>query len=163
LLRFSPYFLNLKSADVGVQVPYSDLDGLEVERRFIRSRINFKLAKGSQEVFGWVKNGAQEKIAQVLKARSAKAMNFEDRNATNTEWIEGCTDWYLSATRGERWVTYREIDDILQEHEDRLTYLWNTDVSDLPMFELELANHIRYMNEVKAVRTGFRSECNLEC
>jgi Neuraminidase (sialidase) len=89
-------------------------------------------------------------------------MNFDDRNATNTDGIEGCTDWYLSAAKGERWVTYREIDDILQEHEDRLTYLWNTDVSDLPMFKLELANHIRYMNEVKADRTGFRSKCNRE-
>lgn len=161
-LRFSPYFLTLKSADGSVQVPYSDLDGLEVERRFIWSRINFKLASGSQEVFGWVTNGTQEKISQVLKARSAEAKNFDDRNATNAEWIEVCTNWYLSAKRGERWVTYREIDEILQEHEDRLTYLWSTDVSDLPMFKLELANHIRYMNEVNADRTGFRSKCNLE-
>jgi hypothetical protein len=100
-LRFSPYFLTLKSANGSVQVPYSDLDGLEMERRFIWSRIYFKLAGGSQEVFGWVTNGTQEKIAQVLMARSAEAKNFDDRNATNAEWIESCTNWYLSATMGD--------------------------------------------------------------
>ena len=161
-LRFSNYYLTLKSADGSVQVPYSQLDRLEVERRFLWARINFKLSSGSQEWFGWITHGNLEKIAKVLKARTAEAKNFDDRNSSNSEWIEVCTNWYLSATKGERWVTYRAIDEILHEHEDRLTYLWSTDVSDLPMFKVELANHIRYMNEVKGDRTGFRSKCNLE-
>jgi hypothetical protein len=161
-LRFSPYFLTLTSVDGATQIPYSELDDLTIERRLLWSRITFKLKTAQEESFEWVTNGTQERIAQILKARSAETKYFDDRNASNAKWIEACTSWYLSATRGERWVTYREIDEILQEHEARLAYLWSTDVSDLPMFKQELASHIRYMTEVKKDKVGFRSKCNKE-
>lgn len=161
-LRLSPYFLTLKSADGTVQVPYSQLESIDSKRRFIWARGIFKLSTGSQESFGWVSNSTLETIAQILKEQIVKTKVFDDLNTKNAKWIEACNKWYLSATRGEKWVTYREIDAILQEHEDQLSYLWTTDVSDLPMLNDELANHIRYMNEVKADRAGFRSICNKE-
>jgi DNA helicase-4 len=161
-LRFSPYFLTLTSVDGVTQISYSELDDLTIERRLIWSRITFKLKTAQEEYFGWVTNSAEAKIFQILKARSAETKYFDDLNASNAKWIEACTSWYLSATRGERWVTYREIDEILQEHEGRLTYLWSTDVSDLPMFKQELASHIKYMTEVKKDKASFRTKCNKE-
>ena len=161
-LRFSPYFLTLQSVDGAVQVPYSELSGFEVERRLLWSRLIFKRRATHEEIFGWITNEAQSKIAKILKARREETKYFDGLNESNAKWIEICTSWYLTVAKGERWVTYREIDEILIEHEDRLAYLWSTNVSDLPMFKQELASHIRYMNEVKSDRAGFRSKCNKE-
>ena len=161
-LRFSPYFLTLKSVDGTTQLPYSELEDLAIERRLLWSRIILKMKTAREERFGWITNGTQEKIKKILNARRVETKYFDDLNVSNAKWIEACTSWYLSATKGVRWVTYREIDEILQEHEKRLAYLWDTDVSDLPMFKQELASHIRYMREVRKDKAGFRAKCNKE-
>jgi len=161
-LQFSPYFFTLVSADGAVQVPYDHIQTTEAESRLLWSKITFKLNTGSNESFGWVLKKAQENIDKILKAQSSEARKFDELNASNAKLIEACNNWYLSAISANRWVTYREIDEIIKVHEDRLAYLWSTDVSDLPMFKIELANHIRYMNQVKAEKSSFRSKCNNE-
>ena len=161
-LRFSPYFLTIKSVNGSEQIPYDQILGIGVEKRLVLSKIKFNLATGVDESFGWVTNGTQSKIAEALNSRSSESKKFDDRNASNAEWIGACNKWYLRTTDGGRWVTYREIDEVIQAHEDRLAYLWSTDVSDLPMFKIDLANHIRYMNDVKSDRNRFRSRCNIE-
>lgn len=161
-LRFSPYFLTLNSVHGNVQIPYDHIQSIVVESRLIWSTINLKLKDSSQESFGWVTNRNQSKILEVLNLRKKESKNFYDRNTTNVRWIDACNKWYLRATGGERWVTFREIDEIIQDNEKRLEYLWSTDVSNLPMLDLELANHVRNMNEVKMNRKGFHSKCNSE-
>ena len=161
-LRFSPHFLTLVSDGGSVQVPYGHIQATEVESRLFWLKLTFKLTTGSNESFGWVFKGVQENIYQTLKAQSAEARKFDELNVSNAKLIETCNNWYLSAIGGERWVTYREIDEIIKVHEDRLAYLWSTDVSDLPMFKLELVNHIRNMNQVRSEKNSFRSKYNEE-
>lgn len=161
-LEFNRYFLTLKTSTGTVQVPYSELADLKVEPLLLWSKLTIKLSIQKEESFGWVTNQTSKEIAQILAVRSSETKYFDDLNAKNKQSIEACTRWYLNATNGDRWVTYREIDDIIEENESCLLYLWDTDVSDLPMAKQELINHIRYMNEVRADRTIFRKNCNVE-
>ena len=53
-LRFSPYFLTIKSVNGAVQIPYDQILGIGVEKRLVLSKIKFNLATGADESFGWV-------------------------------------------------------------------------------------------------------------
>ncbi len=161
-LSLGPYFVTIKSTNGSEQVPYDQIRSVEIDRRFIWSKINFKLTTGPTKNFGWINQKTQVKLTTLLEAKRSEARNFDASNESNKRRIEACNQWYFNAISGKRWITFREINELIQEHEGRLSYLWQTNVFDLPMGKVDLSNHIKYMNEVKADPKKFRSSCNLE-
>lgn len=161
-LQISPYFLTIKSRIGSDQISYVNVLKIDEEKLFFLRKIKINLKTGDVASFGWITKKTALQIIEIFKSCKDRSIEFENKNRENIRFIEECNEWYSSSTSSNRWVTYREIDDIIQEHESRLKYLWDTNVSDLPMFNGDLANHIRRMNEVRKNKNYFRSKCNKE-
>ena len=159
-LLFSSYFFSIQTVKGTQQISYDEVLKVDLEKFLIWSKIKLKLSTGVDENFGWITSGGLSRIIRVLKFQTSEAKKFNDLNDANALHIETFNKWYLGAVSGEKWVTYREIDEIIEDNKDRLNYLWQTNASDIPMLKGQIANHIRYVNQVNSDRKEFRSKCN---
>jgi DNA helicase-4 len=161
-LQFSRFFLTYRSNCRTDQISYLDISKISYQIFLFWRKVELESKSGNNISFGWVSSRSFSVILETLKSRTAQSAKFEASNSANSRWIHECNEWYMSATNGTRWVTYAEIDQIIEENQDRLSYLWETELSDLPRPRTDLGDHIIRMNAVKEDRSGFRERCNIE-
>lgn len=154
------HYLISKTSNGTEQVAYEYLEDISSETFLLWKKLRLKTSTGSKLMFGWVSSNTNAAIINALKNQRKTSLRFVQRNHKNLNLIQSLNNWYLSCTSGTRWVTYREIQKILLPNPALLNYLWEMDVDDLPKHKTNLANHIRYMNEVAKDPDRFRTKCN---
>ncbi|QQS16410.1 MAG: UvrD-helicase domain-containing protein [Neisseriales bacterium] len=155
------YFLTVKLFKKTYQIPYEQIKDIETINFLIWKKIRFKLTDKKELSFDWIKDNIYKKLKDIIYMHRKATLEFINNNNKNAELIKACTDWYLGATRGERWISYREVEKFVESKKE-LQYLWDTETSDLLTDKMDLINHINNMNEIRTDKDAFRIKCNAQ-
>lgn len=154
------HFLQLEGASGVNEIPYEEVAGVGAERFLFWRKISVHSKSNTEHSFGWVTASVQARIEGLLRSQINESAEFSRRNAQNSDTIQAFDRWYLSASGGNRWVSFSEIRDALNVYSTRLAYLWATDPSDLPKSKANLVQHLKCAEELKRDPDAFRIRCN---
>jgi len=154
------FFLKTTSQQGATQLAYENLNISNRHNLLFYKKIVLNTRTGGDFDFGWVSAADAREIKNTITTRRKEIEQFHQRNLENAQAIDACNKWYASAVNGERWVTYREVDEFLTKYESPLHYLWTIDTSELARGHATLITHIQNMRRVSDNRLHFRRLCN---
>lgn len=159
-IELNRYYLTSKSSLGMTQLAYDHLKSIERRNLLLFKKVIISTVTGVNFELGWLFVTKAQQIKQAINIRRKESEQFRKRNQENAKLIDVCNKWYLNGTQGEKWITYREVDEFIKTYESKLQYLWGTEPSELPSEDGTLAAHINYMREVSSDRKFFRAKCN---